>query len=53
VPRSVHRDGIVVVERVEELVLIGTHRKVHDVGGWRLQKLEIKPSRDALTMVSE
>jgi hypothetical protein len=54
VPRSVHRDGIVVVERVEELpVLIGNHRKVHDVGGWRLQKLEIRPSQDALMMVSE
>jgi hypothetical protein len=26
---------------------------VHDVGGWRVQMLEIKPSRDALTMVSE
>jgi hypothetical protein len=46
----VHRDGIVVVERVEELpVLVGKRRMVHDVGGWRVQMLEIRPSRDALT----
>jgi hypothetical protein len=52
--RGVHRDRIVVVERVEELpVLIGKHRIVHDFGGWRVQMLEIRPSGDALTMVSE
>jgi hypothetical protein len=42
---GVHRDGIVVVERVEELpVLVGKHRMVHDVGGRRVQMLEIRPS---------
>jgi hypothetical protein len=52
--RGVHRDRIVVVERVEELpVLVGKHLIVHDVGGWRVQILEIRPSRDALTMVME
>jgi hypothetical protein len=52
--RGVHRDRIVVVERVEELpVLVGKHRIVHDVGGWRVQMLEIRPSRDALKLVSE
>jgi hypothetical protein len=43
--RGVHRDRIVVVERVEELpVLVGKHRIVHDVGGWRVQMLEIRHS---------
>jgi hypothetical protein len=51
---GVHRDRIVIVEGVEELpVLVGIHRIAHDVGGWRVQILEIKPSRDALTMFSE
>jgi hypothetical protein len=51
---GVHRDRIVVVEGVEELpVLVGIHRIVHDIGGWRVQMLEIKSSRDTLTMVSE
>jgi hypothetical protein len=50
VMRGVHRDGIAVVERVEELpVLVGKHRMVHDVGGWRVQMLKIMLSRDALT----
>jgi hypothetical protein len=49
--RGVHRDGIVVVERVEELpVLVCKHRMVHDVGGWQVQMLTIRPSRDALTL---
>jgi hypothetical protein len=49
--RGVHRDGIVVVERVEELpVLVSNRRMVHDVGGWRVQMLKIRPSRDALTL---
>jgi hypothetical protein len=48
--RGVHRDGIVVAERVEKFpVLVGKRRIVHDVGGWRLQMLEIRPSREALT----
>jgi hypothetical protein len=48
--RGVHRDGIVVVERVEELpVLVGKRRMVHGVGGWRVQMLETRPSRVALT----
>jgi hypothetical protein len=47
--RGVHRDGIVVVERVEELaVLVRKCRMVHDVGGWRVKMLEIRPSRDTL-----
>jgi hypothetical protein len=51
---GVHRDHIVVVEGVEELpVLVGIHRIVHDVGGRRVQMLEIKPSRDDLPLVSE
>jgi hypothetical protein len=51
--RGFHRDRIV-LERVEELpVLVGKHRTVHDVGGRRVQMLEIRPSRDALMMVSE
>jgi hypothetical protein len=51
---GVHRDRIVVVEGVEELpLLVGVHRIVHDVGGWRVQMLEIKSSRDTLTMVSD
>jgi hypothetical protein len=51
---GVLRDRIVVVEGVEELpVLVGIHRLVYDVCGWRVLMLEIKPSRDALTMVSE
>jgi hypothetical protein len=48
--RGVHRDGIVVVERVEELpVLVVKRRMVHDVGGWRFQMLETRPSLVALT----
>jgi hypothetical protein len=50
---GVHRDRIVVVKGVELPVLVGTHRIVHDVGGWRVQMLETKPSRDALTTVSK
>jgi hypothetical protein len=48
--RGVHRDGIVVVERVDELpVLVGKRRRVHDVGGWRFQMLGTRPSRVPLT----
>jgi hypothetical protein len=49
--RGVHRDGIVVAERVEELpVLVCKRRMALDVGGWRVQMLKIRPSRDALTL---
>jgi hypothetical protein len=52
--RGDYRDRSVVGEGVEELpVLVGKHRIVHDVGGWRVLMLEIRPSRDALTMVNE
>jgi hypothetical protein len=51
--RGVHHDGIVVVKRGEvQPVLVGKHRMGHDVGGWRVEMLEIRLSRDALTMVA-
>jgi hypothetical protein len=52
--RRVHRDGMVVIERVDALpVLVCKHRMVHDASGWHVRMHEGRLSRDALTMVRE